>query len=84
MVPVVSDRFFRLGIRDWIRGYRGLYAENLDAIQGLATLKAFHASRRRGEQLARRPSNPVTTPGRTTKLDESTASFSPHLLPITP
>jgi ATP-binding cassette, subfamily C, bacterial CydD len=53
VVPVVSDRFFRPRMRDWISGYRGLYAENLDAIQGMATLKAFNASRRRGEQLHR-------------------------------
>jgi ATP-binding cassette, subfamily C, bacterial CydD len=35
----------------WIASYRGLYAENLDAIQGMATLKVFGASRRRGRQL---------------------------------
>lgn len=34
-----------------MKTYRGLYAENLDAVQGMATLKAFNASRRRGAEL---------------------------------
>ncbi|MBG0851603.1 ABC transporter ATP-binding protein [Streptomyces spinoverrucosus] len=38
----------------WMRSYRGLYAENLDAVQGMATLKAFNASGRRGRELAAR------------------------------
>lgn len=38
----------------WMVSYRGLYAENLDAVQGMATLKAFNASRRRGRELAQR------------------------------
>jgi ABC-type multidrug transport system fused ATPase/permease subunit len=53
LVPIASKRLFQIRMRDWIRAYRGLYAENLDAIQGMATLKAFNASRRRGEQLRR-------------------------------
>jgi ATP-binding cassette subfamily C protein CydD len=36
----------------WTASYRGLYAENLDAVQGMATLKAFNASARRGRELA--------------------------------
>lgn len=38
----------------WTASYRGLYAENLDAVQGMATLKAFNASARRGRELAQR------------------------------
>jgi ABC-type multidrug transport system fused ATPase/permease subunit len=36
----------------WFSGYKGLYAEVLDAVQGMATLKAFNASGRKGEELA--------------------------------
>jgi ATP-binding cassette, subfamily C, bacterial CydD len=38
----------------WTKAYRGLLAENLDAVQGMATLKAFNASKRRGHQLHER------------------------------
>ena len=53
LVPMVSWRFIRAGTERWQRLYRSLYAENLDAIQGMATLKILNASRRRGEALAR-------------------------------
>jgi len=35
----------------WMVSYRGLYAENLDAVQGMATLKSFNASGRTGREL---------------------------------
>ncbi|WP_051716361.1 ABC transporter ATP-binding protein [Streptomyces bikiniensis] len=38
----------------WTVSYRGLYAESLDAAQGMATLKAFNASGRRGRELVER------------------------------
>ncbi|MFH0515680.1 hypothetical protein ACHBTE_00670 [Streptomyces sp. M41] len=38
----------------WMVSYRGLYAESLDAAQGMATLKAFNASGRRGREMAER------------------------------
>ncbi|HTW18309.1 MAG TPA: ABC transporter ATP-binding protein [Nocardioides sp.] len=38
----------------WMVTYRGVYSENLDAVQGMATLKSFNASRRRGRELADR------------------------------
>jgi ATP-binding cassette, subfamily C, bacterial CydD len=38
----------------WMVSYRGLYAESLDAVQGMATLKAFNASARRGRELVER------------------------------
>ncbi|MEU9731624.1 ABC transporter ATP-binding protein [Streptomyces sp. NPDC048002] len=38
----------------WMISYRGLYAESLDAAQGMATLKAFNASGRRGRELVER------------------------------
>ncbi|MDA0633946.1 ABC transporter ATP-binding protein [Nonomuraea sp. MCN248] len=52
-VPLLSDRVLRDRNAAWLRGYKGLYAENLDALQGMATLKAFNASGRRGAELAR-------------------------------
>ena len=38
----------------WTVSYRGMYAESLDAVQGMATLKAFNASGRRGREMAER------------------------------
>ena len=54
LVPIVSWRFIRDITERWQVHYRGLYAENLDAIQGMATLKLMGASERRGEELARK------------------------------
>jgi ATP-binding cassette subfamily C protein CydD len=51
LVPWLSRRALRSRMDPWTAAYRGLYAENLDAIQGMATLTVFGASRRRGEQL---------------------------------
>lgn len=51
LAPQLSNRLVRGRLEAWMVSYRGLYAENLDAIQGMATLKVFGASRRRGEQL---------------------------------
>ncbi|MFF5249341.1 ABC transporter ATP-binding protein/permease [Streptosporangium sp. NPDC000095] len=53
VLPLVSDRVLRDRNAAWFHGYKGLYAENLDALQGMATLKAFNASGRRGAELAR-------------------------------
>ena len=53
VLPLMSDRVLRDRNAAWFRGYKGLYAENLDALQGMATLKAFNASGRRGAELAR-------------------------------
>ncbi len=53
VVPGLSRRLIDSRMTAWFAGYRELYAENLDALQGMATLKAFNASRRRGEQLYR-------------------------------
>ncbi|MFV2110233.1 ABC transporter ATP-binding protein [Micromonospora sp. LOL_015] len=38
----------------WMMSYRGMYSESLDAVQGMATLKAFNASGRRGRELVER------------------------------
>jgi ABC-type multidrug transport system fused ATPase/permease subunit len=47
-----ARRYWRAQGTAWWSAYRGLFADNLDAIQGMATLKAFNASRRRGAELA--------------------------------
>ncbi len=38
----------------WMVSYRGMYSESLDAVQGMATLKAFNASGRRGREMLER------------------------------
>ncbi len=53
LVPMVSWRFIRRPTERWRHHYRRLYADGLDAIQGMSTLKILNASRRRGEELAR-------------------------------
>ncbi|GIH23511.1 HlyB/MsbA family ABC transporter [Acrocarpospora phusangensis] len=53
VLPLVSEHVVRDRNNAWFRAYKGLYAENLDALQGMATLKAFNASGRRGAELAR-------------------------------
>ncbi|MFI7134065.1 ABC transporter ATP-binding protein [Nonomuraea sp. NPDC050153] len=53
VLPLVSDRVLRGRNAAWFRSYKGMYAENLDALQGMATLKAFNASGRRGAELGR-------------------------------
>ena len=50
-LPLVSGRLTEEPMTAWFAGYRGLYAEMLDAVQGMATLKAFNASGRRGREL---------------------------------
>lgn len=50
-VTVLSKRLHAPRMNAWFVGYRALYAETLDAVQGMATLKAFNASRRRGAEL---------------------------------
>ena len=51
VASVVGSRLMEQRSDAWMKTYRGLYAENLDAVQGMATLKAFNASRRRGAEL---------------------------------
>ncbi|MFI6484757.1 ABC transporter ATP-binding protein/permease [Nonomuraea sp. NPDC050663] len=53
VIPLLSNRVLRQRNAAWFKGYKGLYAENLDALQGMATLKAFNASGRRGAELAK-------------------------------
>jgi len=50
--PRLSRRMLRSRYRPWWDAYSRLYADNLDALQGMATLKGLNASRRRAEELA--------------------------------
>ncbi|MDQ7908057.1 ABC transporter ATP-binding protein [Phytohabitans sp. ZYX-F-186] len=51
VVPQLSQKVLASRMDPWMAAYRALYAENLDAIQGMATLKVFGAARRRGWEL---------------------------------
>ncbi len=51
LVPAASERLVRSRMEPWWRSYRGLYAENLDAVQGMTTLKLFGSAGRRGREL---------------------------------
>ncbi|MGH3564455.1 MAG: ABC transporter ATP-binding protein/permease [Pseudonocardia sp.] len=51
LVPLLSERLMKSKMDRWWSSYRRLYADNLDALQGMATLKSFNASRRRGTAL---------------------------------
>ncbi|WP_061294159.1 ABC transporter ATP-binding protein/permease [Herbidospora cretacea] len=52
VLPLVSETVLRSRNKAWFTAYKALYSENLDALQGMVTLKAFNASRRRGTELA--------------------------------
>jgi ATP-binding cassette, subfamily C, bacterial CydD len=54
VAAVVGSRLMKRRADAWMTAYRGMYAENLDAVQGMATLKAFNASHRRGAELHER------------------------------
>lgn len=49
--PVLSRRLLRPYGQRWWDLYKTLYADNLDALQGMVTLKAFGATGRRGAEL---------------------------------
>ncbi len=51
IAPFVATRYYRSRGGEWWKVYRRIYSENLDAIQGMSTLKAFDASVRRGQDL---------------------------------
>jgi ABC-type multidrug transport system fused ATPase/permease subunit len=50
-VPQLLQKVLASRTDPWMAAYRALYAENLDAIQGMATLKVFGAAERRGWEL---------------------------------
>lgn len=51
LVPQLSQKVLASRMDPWMAAYHALYAENLDAIQGMATLKVFGAAERRGWEL---------------------------------
>jgi ATP-binding cassette subfamily C protein CydD len=53
VVPMLAWHFIREPTERWQRSYRGLYADNLDALLGMTSLKILDASERRSEELAR-------------------------------
>ncbi|MFC0531829.1 ABC transporter ATP-binding protein/permease [Phytohabitans kaempferiae] len=54
LVPQLSQKVLAGRMDPWMAAYHALYAENLDAIQGMATLKVFGAAERRGRELTER------------------------------
>ncbi|WP_432838134.1 ABC transporter ATP-binding protein [Dactylosporangium sp. CA-092794] len=54
LVPQLSQKALASRMDPWMAAYRTLYAENLDAIQGMATLTVFGAAQRRGIELTGR------------------------------
>ena len=51
VVTVLSRRWNAGRMDSWLAAYKKLYAETLDAVQGMATLKAFNAARRTTKKL---------------------------------
>lgn len=51
VVTVLSRRWNAGRMDSWLAAYKKLYAETLDAVQGMATLKAFNAARRRRAEM---------------------------------
>lgn len=51
VAPQLSRRWWKRASTRWTALYRALFANSLDAIQGMTTLKAFNAHQRRGEEL---------------------------------
>ncbi|MEX5635693.1 ABC transporter ATP-binding protein [Parafrankia sp. FMc2] len=51
-VPRLSRRLLHSRYLPWWKSYTRMYADNLDAVQGMTTLKGLGASRRRADELA--------------------------------
>lgn len=51
LAKMVGSKWIKRRGDSWYKSYYGLYAENLDAVQGMSTLKAFNASGRHGKEL---------------------------------
>lgn len=56
LVPMLAWAFIREPTERWQRAYRALYADNLESLLGMTTLKLLDASERRSEELARQAS----------------------------
>ncbi len=52
LASLIGSRYvMRAAMKRWFHDYKTLYAESLDAVQGMTTLKAFNAHERRREAL---------------------------------
>jgi len=52
VISLIGSRYImRPAMKRWFDTYKSLYAETLDAVQGMATLKAFNAHERRRREL---------------------------------
>jgi ATP-binding cassette, subfamily C, bacterial CydD len=52
VISLIGSRYvMRPAMKRWFDTYKSLYAESLDAVQGMATLKAFNAHERRRREL---------------------------------
>ena len=52
LVSLIGSRYVMRGpMERWFTDYKSLYAESLDAVQGMTTLKAFNAHERRRQDL---------------------------------
>lgn len=51
VAPRISKRLMSGPMERWWAAYRGVYADTLDVLQGMVTLKGINAHRRRGAQL---------------------------------
>lgn len=52
LVSLIGSRYImRPAMKRWFESYKSLYAESLDTVQGMTTLKAFNAHERRSKAL---------------------------------
>ncbi|GLZ01598.1 HlyB/MsbA family ABC transporter [Actinoplanes sp. NBRC 103695] len=72
VAPRVSRRVMSKPMERWWAAYRGVYADTLDVLQGMVTLKGVNAHRRRGEQLRAQSEQFAVT---STRLVAATAGY---------
>ncbi|XVV13981.1 ABC transporter ATP-binding protein [Actinoplanes sp. CA-131856] len=72
VAPRLSRRLMREPMTRWFAAYRALYADTLDVLQGMVTLKGINAHRRRGEQL---DAESATFAAHSTRLVAVTAAY---------
>ncbi|MGH8931877.1 MAG: ABC transporter ATP-binding protein [Egibacteraceae bacterium] len=77
-----SWRYIDNACEGWSEAYRDVYSGSLDAIQGMATLKAFNASRRRGAELRERAERLALFANRVTAVWCWTAGLAELVVPI--
>ncbi|WP_430781582.1 ABC transporter ATP-binding protein [Actinoplanes sp. G11-F43] len=70
--PRISRRLMSAPLTRWFTEYRALYADTLDILQGMVTLKGVNAHRRRGAQMAAQSTTFATT---STRLTAAVAAY---------